>query len=242
MPPLPIVLLPGLHGTSELFDPLVAAAPAHVRPVVLTLPEKSSYAELARDLRTQMPEGPFAILGESFSGPLAIALAREMAGRVAGVILSNSFASPPRSRLFRFLPWSLLLRIPAPGWAIRFLAVGWRASHEVVRAVRTAIRRQPPAVLAARMQAIFALPQTSTLPAIDVPLLVLTGSEDRLVLPDSAWPALEKLARSSTRVVLRAPHLLLQTATAEAWAAISEFLAVNAGRTQGFTQSIQPEL
>jgi sigma-B regulation protein RsbQ len=227
MAPLPIVLLPGLHGTRELFDPFVAAAPAHVRPIVLTLPEKGSYPELAQELRGQLPAGGFAILAESFSGPLAIALAREMPGRIVGVILSNTFVSPPRSRLFHFLPWSLLLRIPAPGWAIRFLVAGWRASPRLVSAVRVAIRTQPAAVLAARMQAIFALPRSVTDSPLDVSLLILTGSDDRLVPPDSTIRTLEKIALRSTRVIIRAPHLLLQTAPAEAWNAISAFLEAN---------------
>lgn len=224
MPPLPIVLLPGLHGTSKLFASFVAEAPSHLRPIVLTLPEKSSYADLAQELRGRLPEGRFAILAESFSGPLAIALARMECERVAGVILSNSFVSPPRTRLLRFLPYSLLFRIPAPGWAIRFLVVGWRPSAALVSAVRIAIATQPPAVLAARMHAIFALPRSGTQSPIDVPVLLLTGSEDRLVPPRSVSPALEKVAAHTTRVVLPAPHLLLQTAPDQAWAAISEFL------------------
>jgi pimeloyl-[acyl-carrier protein] methyl ester esterase len=227
MPPLPIVLLPGLHGTSELFDSFVAAAPSHLRPLVLTLPESGSYAELAQQLSARLPAGKFAILAESFSGPLAIALAREMPERIVAVILSNTFVSAPRNRLFRFLPWSLLLRIPAPGWAIRYLVAGWQASPALVSAVRAAIRRQPPSILAARMQAIFALSRSGTEAAINVPLLLFTGSEDHLVPPDSAAPPLEKIARTSRRVVLRAPHLLLQTASAEAWNAITEFLESN---------------
>ena len=221
------MLLPGLHGTSELFDPFVAAAPDHVRPVVFPLPEKGSYAELTQELRGQLPQGPFALLAESFSGPLAIALAREMPERVVGIILSNTFVSPPRSRLFRFLPWSLLLRIPAPGWAIRSLVAGWRSSPELVAAVRIAIRRQPPGVLAARMHAIFTLPRSGPQPVIDVPLLLFTGSEDHLVPPSAAAAGLERVSRSWTRVTLRAPHLLLQTAAAEAWTAIAEFLEAN---------------
>lgn len=225
MTPFPIVLLPGLHGTSALFAPFVAAAPPQFHPIVLSLPEKGSYAELVEELRGQLPEEPFAILAESFSGPLAIALAREGSARVTGVILSNTFVTPPRSRWFRFLPWSLLLRVPAPDWAIRFLVAGWRATPAIVSAVRVEIRRQPAAVLAQRMQAIFTLPKSWTQAPIEIPLLILTGSEDWLVPPHSAAPALEKVACQWTRVTVRAPHLLLQTAPAEAWGAISEFLA-----------------
>jgi pimeloyl-ACP methyl ester carboxylesterase len=91
MVPLPIVLLPGLHGTGDLFEPFLACAPPHLRPIVVPLPEKSSYAELLEEVRRQLPAGRFAIVAESFSGPLAVALARGASERVVGVILCNSF-------------------------------------------------------------------------------------------------------------------------------------------------------
>lgn len=229
MSAFPVVLLPGLHGTAGLFHQFLELAPPHLRPVVVPLPELGAYAELVPALCARMPEGKFAIVGESFSGPLALALARELPERVTAVIVSNSFVAPPRTPLLRLLPWALLLRIPAPSLAIRFLAAGWSASPELVRAVRAAIRVQPPDVLAARMRAILALPPASALPFLQTPLLVLTGTEDRLVPPQTAAP-LTRLAAQTTQVFLPAPHLLLQTVPGEAWQAISGFLELMSPR------------
>jgi len=223
MVPLPIVLLPGLHGTGDLFEPFLAKAPPHLRPIVVPLPEKSSYAELLEEVRGQLPDGRFAILGESFSGPLAVALARGASERVAGVILCNSFISPPRSALWRFLPWSLLFRIPPPRWAVRFFLAGFNASPALVSAVRAVVVAAPRTLLAGRMHAIFTLPPAGTTLPMDVPALFLTGRDDVLVVPNPE--ALQKIAFRFTRKDIQAPHLLLQTAPAEAWDAISTFLA-----------------
>ena len=88
-----VVLLPGLDGTGDLFQPLVDTAPPDVRPLVVKLPHLGSYADLLDAIRDQLPDGRFIILGESFSGPLALQIARELPERVTAVILCNSFVS-----------------------------------------------------------------------------------------------------------------------------------------------------
>jgi pimeloyl-[acyl-carrier protein] methyl ester esterase len=214
---MPVVLLPGLDGTGDLFAPLVAAAPAHLEPVVVPLPPLSKYSELVDHIRPALPPAPrFAILGESFSGPLAIALARAEPSRVAGVILCNSFLSPPLSALLRFLPWSLLFRVPPPRWVIRRFFVGPAASPELVSAVRAAIGRTPRDVLAARMIEVFLLPRKPE--PIDVPALLLTGRDDRMI---RRKPGVEGDVVSKT---IAGPHLLLQVSPHEAWREISAFL------------------
>jgi pimeloyl-ACP methyl ester carboxylesterase len=153
MTALPVLLLPGLDGTGDLFEPLVATAPKHLRPVVVSLPQLSAYDELLEGIRSQLPAtGRFAIVGESFSGPLAVAVAREQAERVAGVILCNSFLSPPRTRTLRFFPWSLLFFLPPPKWAIRRFLTG---RSDLASTVRAAIAKTPRRLLAGRMRAVF---------------------------------------------------------------------------------------
>jgi len=223
------VLLPGLDGSGDLFEPLVAAAPPHLRPIVIRLPDLGSYEELLPVVRDHLPPaGRFALLGESFSGPLAIAIAREMPGRIAGVILSNSFVSPPVTRAFRFLPWSLLFSVRPPAWVLRRFFLGRAASPALMLAVRSAIARTPKAVLAARMRAVFALPGIEAQPPVEPPVLFLSGERDLLVR--SHERELRKFMPRLTVKTLAVPHLLLQAAPAEAWNAIDAFLRRPAGR------------
>ena len=223
MPALPIVLLPGLDGTGDLFEPLIQSAPEHFRPVRISLPELTDYRELLESIRKDLPAGEFAVLGESFSGPLATAVAREYSDRVVGLILCNSFVEPPLPALFRFFPWSLLFVFPPPRWAVRRFFVGRDASSELVSLVGNAVARTPRHVLAGRMHTVFKLPKYGDLPPMDIPVLLLSGNDDRLVSMDTR--TMERVSSHVVKKRIAGPHLLLQAAPVQAWDAISEFLA-----------------
>src|SRR5262249_37670004 len=100
-----LIALPGLDGTDVFFRPFLAALPAAIRPVVIDYPSEGSnqYAdllEIGRGAAAKM--APFYVLASSFSGPVAIMLARAEPEKVRGVILSASFLRSPQPRLARF--------------------------------------------------------------------------------------------------------------------------------------------
>ncbi|HEX2836088.1 MAG TPA: hypothetical protein VHW00_23995 [Thermoanaerobaculia bacterium] len=111
-----LLLLPGLDGTGTLFGEFIAALPPHIAPVVIRYPtdEALSYEELLAFIEERLPEGTFAVLGESFSGPLAIELAAK-SPRVRAVILCASFVRSP----VRFAAWLVRpsLRV-TPRWRL----------------------------------------------------------------------------------------------------------------------------
>src|SRR5688572_2754392 len=93
-----LILMPGMDGTGELFRPLLAALPKSIEPVVVRYPghEPLRYSELLPIARAALPVGePFVLLGESFSGPLALMLAAGAPAGLCGVILCASFAEKP---------------------------------------------------------------------------------------------------------------------------------------------------
>jgi thioesterase domain-containing protein len=70
-----LVLLPGMDGTGELFAPFLAALGPDQAVVVVRYPtdRELGYAELEQVARAALPvDQPFILLGESFSGPVAI--------------------------------------------------------------------------------------------------------------------------------------------------------------------------
>ena len=73
-----IVLLPGLDGTGKLFKRFIAAAPPECSVTSIALPmEALNYHELADHVVRNLPEcKPLVAIAESFSGPLASALAQ----------------------------------------------------------------------------------------------------------------------------------------------------------------------
>src|SRR4051812_29193076 len=108
-----IILLPGLDGTARLFDPFIYAAPNGFRLVPFALPaEPLTYTELADKISAVLPNGRLAIVAESYSGPLAVAIAARRP--IAGLILCNSFVVAPRARVLRWLAVSIFLKFRPP--------------------------------------------------------------------------------------------------------------------------------
>lgn len=100
----PIVLLPGLHGTADLFEDFVRAAPSGYDPRPLEYPvdERLGFRELGERLATSLPDEPFLLLGESFGGGVALHLAE----RAAGLVLTATFASSPAPWIAKCIPWT----------------------------------------------------------------------------------------------------------------------------------------
>lgn len=72
--------MPGLDGSGVLFRPLLKRLPPEVVPQVITYPATTplGYAELLPHVMAALPEsGAFVVLGESFSGPLALMVAAQ---------------------------------------------------------------------------------------------------------------------------------------------------------------------
>ena len=225
--PTRLLLLPGMDGTGRLFAPLLAHLPATIDPQVLTYPcdEPLGYDELLPLVRAQLPGDEFVILGESFSGPLALRLAAERPPGLRALILAATFVeSPLRWAPAGALPFVAPLAFSGPAMRIagRMLGVH-RCAPEVAplfRAANAMVRRK---VLARRARAILELRAPASGLA-DVPVLVLAARQDRVVGAASVAAIIELLPHAEVEW-LDAPHLLLQAAPGEAAARIDRFIA-----------------
>ena len=97
-----LVLLPGLDGTGTLFGPLVEALAGKLRVAVLSYPVDRALGYDALEAIADAglpPQGPLVLLGESFSGPLAVSIAARHPDRVVGLVLCCSFVRNPRPLL-----------------------------------------------------------------------------------------------------------------------------------------------
>lgn len=222
------MLLPGLDGTGELFGPLLAELPDWIHPIVVSYPRdrELGYAELLPLAAASLPTAaPFVILGESFSGPLAIMLAAGRPAGLKGVILCASFVKKP----FRTLPawigvlcigpvfrlWPALLKVrslPMRGELRALLPIALAA----IRSVR-------PEVVASRVRALMNVDVRAELRAMPFPLLYLQALRDQLIGKHNAEEIRSirpdaRLAQIDTR------HFLLQLEPKRAAAAIASFL------------------
>jgi pimeloyl-ACP methyl ester carboxylesterase len=221
-----LLLLPGMDGTGLLFAPLVRALPAALAPRVVSYPpcEPLGYAALVPLVEAAAAGGgQFVVVGESFSGPLALLLAARRPPGLRGVVLCASFVRSP-------LPVPALWRWVAQPWLFRFRPLGlisWAllGRHRrglLGRLLGEAVLSVSGAAMAARVQAVAGVDVTAELRACPVPVLYLRASEDWVVRP-RCWRLVKAERPDAEVAVLSGPHLVLQAAPSEAATVLVSF-------------------
>ncbi|MEZ5515686.1 MAG: alpha/beta hydrolase [Steroidobacteraceae bacterium] len=208
-----LVLLPGLDGTGDLFNPLIAALGDGYPSVVVRYPcdEPLGYSALTDRVRALLPDDqPYVLLGESFSGPIAISLAAEQLPSLRGLILCGSFASSPWAwmatvgKLDAVLPVHLVADLLGAR-----LLMGRFATPALRALLYASVHRVAPEVFRVRVHEALRVDVTRELAAVQVPALYLRATEDRVVPPTAGHKFASALQRA-TLVDVVGPHCLLQ--------------------------------
>ena len=228
---LTIVLLPGMDGTASLFAPFVAALGGRysVKHIVYPGGQALGYAELESLARKALPtRGRYVLLGESFSGPIAVAIAASQPRGLVGLVLCATFVRNPYpvfgplTPLFGRLTGVLPVKA-APEFAMRHLLLGHFATQHLITSLRRALSQVSAPVLQARARAVMTVDVSAQLAAVRVPVLYLQAQHDRVV-PQNAAETIVKSLPSVQVVQLDAPHLLLQAVPGAAAQAVHAFL------------------
>lgn len=228
------LLLPGMDGTGALLGDFAAALAPQFRAQVVAYPRDAAwgYDRLTDHVRERLPRGePFLLLGESFSGPIAIRIAASRPDGLRGLVLCASFARAPSPPGW-ILPASWLGRIgtvlPIDRVPTRLATMAMLGawSDEIWRArTREVLASLDPAVIRARMHAGSRADETATLARIACPLLYLRGRHDRLVSRRS-WEHIRAILPQARSVEMDGPHFLLQARATEAATAIKRAFAL----------------
>ena len=227
---LEVILLPGLDGTGRLFERFVKALPLHLQASVIAYPadEPKTYSDLAARVWKALPhDRPFAIVAESFSGPIAIQVAAMKPRGLVALVLVGTFVQQPVRFVpawMRFLVPGYLFRLSPPAWLLRRLVVGADAPAELLFDARAAWHLVKPAVLAFRLREVLSVNVVDRFLQVEVPMLYARGTQDRLLAPTTVQE-LQRLRPDLEVVSIEAPHFILQRCPAEAAAVISRFLA-----------------
>jgi pimeloyl-[acyl-carrier protein] methyl ester esterase len=227
-PRLPmLVLLPGLDGTGKLFAAFVRALGAGVESHVVgySPDEPLGYEELELRVRAALPrDRPYVLLGESFSGPIAMRIAACAPALLVGVILCGTFASNPYPRLSWARPFAFLLPIKSlPRWVRAPLMWGSKNPRRAPGNAERAMASVAGAVLRRRIAALLAVDAVESLDRIAVPALVMYGRRDRVV-PNAATRSLIARLPGAAVADIDGPHLLLQACPEECSAVVLRFL------------------
>jgi pimeloyl-ACP methyl ester carboxylesterase len=167
------------------------------------------YDELLHEL--PRPEGPFVIVAESFSGPLALKLAAQTPLGLRAVILVATFVRCPVRvpRMVAPLVRPGWFRAPPPAWVVRRQLVGADASDALVFAVQRANASVHPEVLAGRLREVIRVDASQELRRCSVPIFYLAGRQDRVVRRFNV-EGMKRIRPSLEIAELDSPHLVLQ--------------------------------
>jgi pimeloyl-ACP methyl ester carboxylesterase len=211
-----IILLPGLDGTGRLFGPLIRELEAEAQVRVISYPAERflGYSDLADFVVGHLPPGPYAIVAESFSGPVAVLVGARGPAGLRGILLSASFVAPPAPAWLRVVPFEWLFRVGIPRTVLRYFLLDAGSAGMVAPEVVAAITLVAAPVLGARIREVLSSDTSDALRSCAVPVVFLTAAEDRLVGPRTLRAA--RRARPGIEVVtIEGPHLLLQARPVE---------------------------
>ena len=223
-----LVVLPGLDGTATLLFDFVEAARATFDSVItVSYPHDRvlNYKELESLARLSLPNDvPFFLLGESFSGPIALSIAADPPPGMMGLILSTTFAKNPVSFLRPFAhltPIAPVRTLPLP--VLSWWLLGRWATPKLKHALGVALRSVASPVLRARAANALRCDVTECLNRITVPVLYLRASDDRL-LSSNVGDGVMSAIPHATLVTIAGPHLLLQGAPTASAQAVTAFV------------------
>ncbi|MGY3265539.1 alpha/beta fold hydrolase [Lysobacter sp. HA35] len=220
-----VVVLPGLDGTGALLEGFCSALEALGVPAsAVTYPRDRplGYSELDPFARAQFPSAPFILLGESFSGPLAIRIAADPPPGLVGLVLSTTFARAPVGGLSALAPLVRFAPATPPMSLLSWSLLGQWATPQLQAQLGAALRSVSPVALRARAEAALRIDVSNLLRAVAVPVLQLRATRDRLLARSASAQLSAGLPHCQT-VRLPGPHLLLQTATQPAAQAVAAF-------------------
>lgn len=229
IPTTTLVLLPGLDGTGRLFRPFLEVIDGVSTRVVSYPPDRVlSVDELADLVEGTLPStGPVVLVAESFSGRVALEVARRRDPPIDALILVASFASNPTpfpDAMAAFLP-EMAFAVPLPRWVLRSILLGTDAPDDLVDDLASALATVAPRVLSNRLREVLLRPPPPAASLTGLPAAYLRGTRDVLVGPRG----LESLRATGAEVTVfdvDAPHLVLQRAPRAASEVVREFLGV----------------
>jgi pimeloyl-[acyl-carrier protein] methyl ester esterase len=223
-----VVLLPGMDGTGRLFEPLLRYLPSPLVATAVSYPRDKAwgYSKLLPLVEAAIPSGQdFIVLGESFSGPLAVLLAARRPNGLRGVILCASFVRNPLpsfvSRCGRLIQACWIRRMPT--FLAHRVLLGCYLTPELRRMVTTAIAEVDPQVMAARARAVLSVDVSAEFRTSGVPILYLAATEDRLICRRNL-DHVRSLRPDTAQVFVQGPHMVLQANPKAAASVILSFV------------------
>jgi len=222
------VFLPGLDGTGLSYGLLGEKMPENVRVTVVSYPtdKKLSYMELVQHAYNQFPQNkPVVLIAESFSGPIAITLARLFSSSIKGIVFCATFMKYDRPHLLRianYVPLAFLLRKSAPDFILSFLCSDRIVLEKLVPLFRQIEKQVSPEVIAHRIRMLNDIDVTDEAGELSVPCCYIQAVHDRVV-PSKCLIPFTKYFPNLVVKKIEGPHAVLQAKSEECAHIIMDF-------------------
>jgi len=169
------------------------------------------YVESAFD---QLPQScSISLVAESFSGPIAISMLAKKQREFGASVLSATFCKSPLPLLSQFskhLPEIAFTTNPVSKVVLDLLVTGSDASREVKNKAKELLERVQPNKFQERINVVNELDVTYQIKDIDVPLLYIQASKDKIVFKESGIEIM-KHAKNLVIEKVEGSHMILQT-------------------------------
>jgi len=208
-----LVLLPGMDGTGNLFQPFINEVPSDIDCTVISYPNNEclSYKELEAYVLDKLPkEEDFVLLAESFSGPIGYLLAKRNLANMKGVIFVATFLQSPKKLLVNLgelLPLSLLLALPIPKFIIKQFFLGKNANNYIITLFKKTLKNISSEVLSFRIKEISKL--CLNLEKIRIKSYYIQALNDKLVSSNNlaSFTTISDILKT---IKINGPHFILQ--------------------------------
>lgn len=222
----PVVMVPGMDGCKEFWRSQLEALSPEYSAVACDLPVrkprwKSNISDYAAEILRVMDELDIesaVLVGESMGGMIIQEIALNHPERVKALILCNTFDRPRRGgfgfNIFTLATLAhLLVFLPFLSERARLRLMTWVGKHRgfifdpspgntpfLMYLLEYAAAKDPACFLD-RAIAVSRVSYTDRLSTIDVPVLVLRGTEDRLVTEDAALELAGRIPRAEVALI-----------------------------------------
>jgi pimeloyl-ACP methyl ester carboxylesterase len=216
-----------MDGTGDLFGPFVKALGDQFKiQIIRYAPNlEMGYPELLACVSAQLPKNEsFVLLGESFSGPIAVQLSALQNPNLLGLVLCCTFVRNPRPTLSWCMPLiNLMPFVKPPKRLLSYLLLGKQSTPALQTDLQAAAMQVTAQVMKVRLAAVIGVDVTNLMATIKVPILYLQANDDRLV-PNSASSQICSANPKTQMVEIDGPHCLLQAAPLNAAKVVLDWL------------------
>lgn len=208
----PLVFIPGLLCTAELFAPQVAALWPYGPVTIASTLEGETIAQMATAILAQAPP-EFALIGLSMGGMISLEIMRQAPERVRKLALLSTSAQPASPE--QVAVYEGLLAQASQGDAATVLGEALLSvlhpAHQADPALQAVNRRMGATIgvagLTRQVAAVLCrVDSRPNLAAIAVPTLVLVGEQDQLTPPDLARELAAGIAHAHLVIVPECGH------------------------------------